>query len=237
VVSDLRADHRCVVPTLPLGSHRRPMRADADLSFLGHVELIAEFLERLDLRDVTLVQSDMGFAQLLAAEHPERLGRLVLLSAEAFDNYPPGLPGKAIGVASKLPGGVNAALQPLRVRALRRTPTTFGWMSKRPVPNDVMDRWLAPALHSREIRRDIGKYARSARKQQMVEATERLRGFERPALVVWSTEDKVMPPEHGRRLAELLPQGKLVEIDDSYTLIPEDQPARLAEAIRAFAAS
>ena len=43
-----------------------------------------------------------------------------------------------------------------------------------------------------------------------------------------------MPPEHGRRLAELLPQGRLVEVDDSYTLIPLDQPARLAQIIRDF---
>ena len=34
-----------------------------------------------------------------------------------------------------------------------------------------------------------------------------------------------MPPDHGRRLAELLPQGRLVEISDSYTLLPLDQPA------------
>ena len=26
VVSELRGDHRCIVPTLPLGAHRRPMR-------------------------------------------------------------------------------------------------------------------------------------------------------------------------------------------------------------------
>jgi pimeloyl-ACP methyl ester carboxylesterase len=44
-----------------------------------------------------------------------------------------------------------------------------------------------------------------------------------------------MPPEHGRRLADLLPQGRPVEIPDSYTLIPLDQPARLAEVIREFA--
>ena len=43
-----------------------------------------------------------------------------------------------------------------------------------------------------------------------------------------------MPPEHGRRLAELLPHGRLVEIDDSYTLIPLDQPAPLAQVIREF---
>jgi pimeloyl-ACP methyl ester carboxylesterase len=43
-----------------------------------------------------------------------------------------------------------------------------------------------------------------------------------------------MPPEHGRRLAELLPQGRLVEIADSYTLIPLDQPGQLAAAMREF---
>ena len=41
-----------------------------------------------------------------------------------------------------------------------------------------------------------------------------------------------MPPEHGRRLAELLPNGRLVEVEDSYTLIPLDQPEKLAQAIR-----
>jgi pimeloyl-ACP methyl ester carboxylesterase len=70
----------------------------------------------------------------------------------------------------------------------------------------------------------------------LVAVAERLPAFDRPALVVWASGDRVMPPEHGRRLAELLPQGKLVEVDDSYTLIPLDQPILLAGAIRAFAA-
>ena len=43
-----------------------------------------------------------------------------------------------------------------------------------------------------------------------------------------------MPPEHGQRLTELLPHGRLVEVSDSYTLIPQDQPARLAQIIREF---
>jgi pimeloyl-ACP methyl ester carboxylesterase len=237
VVPDLRADHRCVVPTFPLGAHRRPLKPDADLTLHGLARLLAELLEALDLRDVVLVQNDWGGAIVVAADGlSDRLARLVLVACEAFDNYPPGLPGKAIALASQIPGGVNAALQPLRLRALRRTPIAFGWMSKRPVPDDVMDAWLHPALTIPAIRRDIARYARSARREQMVAATERLRRFERPSLVVWATEDKVMPPEHGRRLAELLPQGRLVEIDDSYTLIPEDQPAKLAAAIREFTA-
>jgi pimeloyl-ACP methyl ester carboxylesterase len=235
VVEDVRRDHRCVVPTIPLGGHHRPMRPDADLTLHGLARLVAEFLDRLDLDDVVLVQNDWGGAIVVAGHGlTDRVGRLVLVACEAFDNYPPGVPGKAVALASKVPGGINAALQPLRFKALRRTPTAFGWMTKRPVPDDVMDAWLRPALTQKAIRRDVAKYARSARTHQMVEATEGLRSFDRPALIVWATEDRIMPPEHGRRLADLIPDARLVEIDDSYTLIPEDQPARLASAIGEF---
>jgi pimeloyl-ACP methyl ester carboxylesterase len=234
VVAELRADFRCVVPTLPLGSHEHPMHADADLSFRGHVRLIAELLERLDLPGVTLVQSDMGFAQLLAGERPELIARLVLTSCEAFDNYPPGLPGRTAGLAGKVPGGLNALVQPLRIRALRRLPMALGRMTKRPIPDEVTDAWLRPLLTRRAIRRDLTKYLKAVDKDVMREASEGVGRFGGPALVVWAAEDRVMPVEHGRRLAELLPDGRYVEIEDSYTLIPEDQPGELAAAIRDF---
>jgi pimeloyl-ACP methyl ester carboxylesterase len=235
VVAELCPEHRCVVPTLPLGGHRQPMRPDADLSMRGLSRLVAEFLERLDLRAVTLVENDWGGAHLLVSERGgERVARLVLTSCEAFYNYPPGLPGRAVWLAAKVPGGLNAMVQPLRLRPLRRLPMAFGWISKRPVADDVMDVWLRPALTQSDIRRDLLKYLRAVDKRDTLEAAERLRSFDRPALVVWAAEDRVMPPEHGRRLAEILPRGRLVEIADSYTLIPEDQPGELASAIRGF---
>jgi pimeloyl-ACP methyl ester carboxylesterase len=234
VVQELRADHRCVVPTLPVGSHRRPMRTDADLSLRGLAQLEAEFLERLDLRDVTLVGNDLGLFQVTAREYPERIARLVITSCEAFENIPPGLPGHTLALAARFPGGLNALVQPLRLRALRRLPLAFGWMSKRPIPDEITDAWLRPLLTQREIRRDLLKYLRHYSKTDLLAAAERLRSFDRPALVVWAAEDRVMPPKHGRRLAELLPDGRFMEIADSYTLLPEDQPGELARAIRQF---
>lgn len=233
VVADLRGDHRCVVPELPLGAHRRPMRPDADLSFDGLTGLLIEFIERLDLTDVTLVASDSGVSQLVAARRPGRLARLVLTPCEAFDNCPPGLPGRNLGRVARLPGGVNAMVQPLRLRPLRRLPLAYGWMSKR-VTDERLDQWLEPLLTQRAIRRDLTKFIRTADPGAFERVVDELRSFDRPALVVWATEDRVMPPEHGRRLAELLPQARLVEVDDSYTLIPVDQPAVLARAIRNF---
>jgi pimeloyl-ACP methyl ester carboxylesterase len=234
VVEELRGDHRCVVPTLPLGSHRRPMRPDADLTLAGFARLVSELLDRLDLRDVTLVQNDHAAALVLAGERPPRVAGLVISSCEAFENYPPGLPGKNMRLMAMVPGGIFVAMQALRLRALRRLPVALGWMSKRPLPDELVDRWLVPAQTQRGVRRDLRKYAASARRGQMLQVCERLRSFDRPALVVWTPEDRVQRPEHGRRLAELLPDARLVEIPDSYTLIMRDQPLAFAEAIRRF---
>ncbi|MCX2967752.1 MULTISPECIES: alpha/beta fold hydrolase [Streptomyces] len=236
VVADLRDDYRCVVPTLPLGGHRRPMRPDADLSGLGVSRLVAELLERLDLRDVTLVLNDWGGAQSLVADgRAGRVGRRVLTSCEAFDNYPPGLPGRNLYASAKLPGGIAAAFALLKARPMRRLPMTWGWMSKRPVPPAVMDGWFAPPWSSPEIRRDLRRYVLGVPPRGELPAwAEALRGFDRPALVAWAAEDRVMPPEHGRRLAGLPPRATHVEIADSYTLLPEGQPRRLTGHLRTF---
>jgi pimeloyl-ACP methyl ester carboxylesterase len=237
LVEDLRVDYRCVVPTLPLGAHRKPMRADADLSMQGYVRMIAELLERLDLREVTLVQNDHAAALVLAGgEDPalERVARLVISSCESFENYPPGLPGKNIRALAWLPGGVYFAAQSMRMRPLRRSPIGFGWMAKHPLPEALIDRWFAPLQQQRGVRRDVRKYMISGRRRQMISACERLAGFTRPTLVVWTPEDKVQRPDHGRRFAELMPDAHLVEIADSYTLIMRDQPEAFARAIREF---
>ena len=237
VVADLARDHRCIVPTLPLGAHRHGAAEDADLSLRGIARLVAELLERLDLRDVTLVGNDTGGAivQLLMADGAERVGRVVLASCDAFDNFPPGLTGRTLVRAGKLPPALfGLFMGQMRLRPLRRLPLAFGWLTKR--GDRATARWIRPVLERPEIRRDTVRALRAiaADRDLLVKTAERLPGFERPALVVWASEDRVMPPDHGRRLAGLLTQARLVVIGDSYTLIPQDQPERLAEAIRAF---
>jgi pimeloyl-ACP methyl ester carboxylesterase len=239
VVAELRRDFRCILPTLPLGAHRHPMNADADLSLRGQGRIIAELLERLDLRDVTLCFNDWCAAQVMIADgRVDRIARLALASCEAFENYPPGIPGRLAALSGKLPGGVAIMRRTLLNRALRRLPITFGSMSKRGVPDDVMRAWLAP-LAERDIKRDFRKYVGDIKqgKRDLLAATDALKTFDRPVLIVWAEEDRLMPPEHGRRLAATFPNSHLVEVADSYTLIPEDQPGVLADALRAFASA
>jgi pimeloyl-ACP methyl ester carboxylesterase len=244
VIADLSGDHRCVAPTLPLGAHRHPMRPDADLSLPGIARLVTEFCDRLGLHDVTLAGNDTGGAlvQLIMADSPASVTRVVLASCDAFDNFPPGLTGKALVASGRLsPGMFGLFMQQMRLRPVRRLPIAFGWLTKR--GDATVARWLRPVLTQAGIRRDTVRILRAARADAggtraglLVAAAERLPEFKHPALVVWAREDRVMPPEHGRRLAGLLPDARLVEVADSYTLIPLDQPARFASAVREFTA-
>jgi pimeloyl-ACP methyl ester carboxylesterase len=236
-IADLAADHRCIAPTLPLGAHRHAMRAGADLSLPGIARLVAELVDRLGLRDVTLVGNDTGGAlvQLLMSDGTAGVDRVVLASCDAFDNFPPGLTGKALMLSGKLPPPMfGLFMQQMRLRAVRRLPVAFGWLTRR--GDAATARWIKPVMTQPEIRRDAVRMLRAAAADTglLLRAAECFPGFDRSALVVWASEDRVMPPEHGRRLAEVLPQGRLVEVDDSYTLIPLDQPAKLAQVIREF---
>lgn len=236
VLDQLGPGYRVVRPTLPLGAHRIPMHPEADLSLRGIALLVGEFLDKLDLRDVTLVLNDWGGAQILLAEgRTERIGKLVLTACEAFDNYPPGLPGRSITAVVRVPGALRLLLAGMRFRAVRRAPGGWGWMSKRPVPKGLMDAWFEPARTQPEIRRDLAKYVLSTPgSQTLLDWSERMRTFDRPVLVVWAKEDRMMPRAHGPRLARLFPDARLVELDDTYTLIPLDRPARLAALLREF---
>jgi len=237
VTAALSPGHRCVAPTLPLGAHRRAMKAGADLSLPGIAKLVAEFLGRLGLDQVTLVGNDTGGAvvQLLAADGAPGVGRIVLASCDAFDNFPPGLTGRTLALAGQLPPALfGLVMQQMRLRPVRRLPVAFGWLTRR--GDAATARWIKPVLTQPDIRRETARMLRAvfADKRLLLRAAGSLPAFGRPALVVWAAEDRVMPPEHGRRLAGLLADARLLEIPGSYTLIPLDQPAQLAGAIREF---
>jgi pimeloyl-ACP methyl ester carboxylesterase len=237
VTAELRSEYRCLSPVMPFGAHRQPMRADADLSLRGMGRIVTEFLERLDLRDVVLCFNDWGGAPVMIADGGmERVGQLVLVSCETDGNYPPGLAGHAAWLSCNLPGGLAMMRWTLLRPHLRRLPFIFGQMTKHGVPDELMRDWLEP-LTRPEIRRDLSKYAGAAMtgKKEIRAATAALGSFERPVLVVWDREGKMMPNEDGRRLAESFPGSRLVELDDCYTLIPIDQPVELARVIREFA--
>jgi pimeloyl-ACP methyl ester carboxylesterase len=235
VVPRLAADARCIVPELPLGAHKRPMKPDAELSPRSVAAMLAELIDKLDLHEVTVVGNDTGGAicQLLVTEHPQRIGRLVLTPCDAFEHFfPPAF--KPMQLAAKIRGGLALTVQPVKIRAIRNSPIGFGWLSKRGIPEEAIDDALGTYFGNKAVRRDTEKFVRNVSKKDTLAAAERLRDFDRPALLAWAREDKFFKVKLAERLLERLPNGRLELIDDSYTFVPIDQPERLAELIREF---
>ena len=163
---------------------------------------------------------------------------MVLVSCKAFDNYPPGLPGRLQCLNAALPGGTFLTAQLLRPRWIRHLPVTFGALSKRRVPDDLFRSWIHPLRHNPKVRRDLTKYLRNVPKpQQLLEWADQQRTFAGPVLIVWARHDKLMPPTHAERLADHFQNAQLVWIDDSRTLTPIDQPQILTDHLRSFLAA
>jgi pimeloyl-ACP methyl ester carboxylesterase len=237
-LSDLLSQRglRCLMPTWPLGAHREPMRRDAELTMDGIAALVAELLTALDLDDVILLGVDTGgaIAQLVVADHPERVGALVLNSCDAFEHFPPPILRPLI-VAARLGALAFAgALAPLHTRAGRRR--AYGALSHHDL-DDLAREWLSPALSDRRVRHDLRRFTASLAPETTLRAAERLPRFERPALIAWSADDAFFPLDDARRLAAALPNSRLELIDGARSFSMLDAPRRLAALIGDFSST
>jgi pimeloyl-ACP methyl ester carboxylesterase len=234
VVDRLSDRYRCLAPDWPIGSQQIAMNPSADLSPAGIAATIAAFLEALELEDVTIVGNDSGGAmsQVLVTRQPERVGRLVLTNCDTHENFPPGM-FKAMVPLAKLPGAMAAMAAPFRIGAVARA--AFKPFARTPIPDALISSWMEPGMRDRGVRRDLKKVTVGMDKRYTLEAAEKLRGSELPILLTWAAGDRYFPISYAERLASEAGNARLVQIPDSKTFVPLDQPQRLADEIAAFA--
>jgi pimeloyl-ACP methyl ester carboxylesterase len=239
VVDRLADRFTCIALDLPFGAHRTPLGPDADLSAAGCGALVADALDALALDEVTLVGNDSGgaYSQIALSTRPERVARLVLTSCETpYDEFPPP-PFDGLPAAARDPETLGQLLFALEDPEVRKLPAAFGLLVKHPLDPPVSDAYALPCLRDPGVLHDTAKVMAGASTAAVHRAGATLiDGWRRPMLLVWSTEDPVFPVEHARRYAAALPDAQFVEIEDSYSFTPEDQPAAVAAAISSWAA-
>jgi pimeloyl-ACP methyl ester carboxylesterase len=228
-----RRGYRCIVPTLPLGSHTIPVRDATVLSLAGVAELINDAIVALDLSDVTLVGSDTGggLCQLVVDAHPDRIGRLVLTNCDAFDKCPPA-PFDLVFAVLRGPVSIKALFGLMRIPALRNSPLGFGLLLSRPDARLTAD-WIEPCLQDTRICRDLAALLRQVAKTDLTDVATRLPRFAKPVTLVWGQDDRVFTPSLGRRLAGVFSHGKLIEVPDAKTFVALDNPDAVIGAIAA----
>ncbi|MFC7450681.1 alpha/beta fold hydrolase [Rhodococcus daqingensis] len=222
--------YRCLLPTLPLGSHTRPMNPDADLDPPALADLAAEIVGQLGLRRVAVVGNDTGggLSQILAARHPDLVRTLILTACDAYEQFPP-RSLRAFFALGKAPGVLAFGGQLMRLRAARRFAIPRP-LSHRGVGDEVIAGWTR-SLRDPMLRRDTIKFFAGIDASHTLAAARQLRHYTGGALLVWGTDDRVFGLDLGRRLAADIPGARLEILDDCGAFVPLDAPDRVAGLI------
>jgi len=235
VIPLLRGSFRCIAPDLPLGGHAYPMNADADQTPGGVSQLIADLLEALDLRDVTLVGNDTGGAlcQITIARHPARITRLVLTNCDAYEAFfPPLISPFHYGARFFGTRFVDALAWVLRARAAQRI--LLGVVAARRMDDDVLDAYAGPLLRDAGVRRDLTRFLSTVSNRYTLDAARAFPHFLHPVLIVWGRNDLFFSARYAHQLQRDFPHAVLTFVSPSRAFVPEDQPDALAQCIVEF---
>ena len=235
VVPKLSEDFRCIVPDLPLGGHEVSLDLDADLTPRGVARIVADLIEALELRDVTLVGNDTGGAicQVVISEHPERVGGLVLTNCDAYEAFFPMLL-RPFQHAARLFGTRFVDLLALVLRARVAQRALLKTVASRRMDEATLDAYVGHLIRDAGVRRDLARFLGGVSNRYTLEAARSFPGFDRPVLIVWGDRDLFFSPRLALRLQHEFPNARLEAVSGSRAFVPEDAPERLAQLIGEF---
>jgi pimeloyl-ACP methyl ester carboxylesterase len=221
--------YRCIAPDWPLGSHSIPF--GSPLSPFGVADMIGEFADELSLEKPTLVGNDTGGAlcQMAVVRRPDLASRMVLTNCDAYDKFPP-QPFTYLVWVPYIPGAIALLANSMRIRATRRLPIAYGWLSKR-LPREIEDAFVQPVIHDKGVRADVAGFLRAAKKKDLMATAQQYGSIQIPVTLAWGEDDRAFKVSLAERMAHDMPNAELHRIPDSYTLVPIDQPERLAQLI------
>ncbi|TML35870.1 MAG: alpha/beta fold hydrolase [Actinobacteria bacterium] len=237
--------YRKMVPPLVEGGHRVICpdyagfgRSDKPIerewySYDGHVELMTELLEGLDVRDATVVVQDWGgpIGLRWAVENPDRVARLVILNTGLFT------------------GRVSKGFLAWRDFAVRNPDLPVGFVIQGATTTELPDEITAayeapfPDAHSKagaaQFPLLVPTTEEAVGAAEMKAVLDELSRWEKPALVAFSDSDPVFPyPRSGEVFSDLIPgAGEQVKIEGAAHFLQEDRGEEIAERVLEFPAA
>jgi haloalkane dehalogenase len=224
---------RCIAPDLP-GFGRSDKPTDFNwYSYDRHVEAIAPLLEELDLREATAVVHDWGgpVGLRLAAEHPDRFARIVIMDTGLFTGHQP----------------MTDAWVAFRDFVERTEDLPVGMLVRGACKHDPGDEVIAayeapfPSADSKAGARAFPLILPTSPEMPGAAAGQRvldtLREDQRPKLILWADSDPVIPPSVGERFAAAL--GTQIDhvIEDASHFLQEDQGPEIGRLIAEWLSS
>jgi pimeloyl-ACP methyl ester carboxylesterase len=227
--------YRVIMPTLPLGAHRHPMKAGTDLTPPGLAQIVVDLVLALGVDRPTLVSTDTftAITQMVLTTHAGVAGSAVLTSGDCFRYFFPPIFRhlQALGYA---PAMLKRVGKMTRHAGTRQSPLGFGLLTHRGVSDEVAIDWTESLINNREVRRDAAAVLRGIKTKHTMAAAKALPGVDVPVMLVWGEDDKAFPMKLARRLDALIPNCRLESVPGSATFVSLDAPDVLVDLIADF---
>lgn len=227
VIPRLEPHFRVIAPDF-LGHGYSDRRDFFDRSLRAQTRMILGLMDHLGLEQASFVGHDTGggVSLIMAIEHPERVDRLVLTNVVAYDSWPiddmvdlgnPNLRSKSPGeiaefVASGLPDGLHNADR---------------------LTDEFREGIVAP-YSDEEGKISLIRNASALNTNHTTALVEHHGTIRARTLCLWGVHDPWQTIGDGERLAEEIPNARLVRVENASHWIPQDTPERFSDEIIRF---
>ncbi len=207
-IKKLSKSYRCIaVDHLGFGLSDKPQ------NFAGrpreHAQNLSDFIQQLDLQNITLVVHDFGGPIGLAAtlDQPERIKQVVLFNTWLWETAS----NPAVKKINKIARSWLGKLLYLNLNFSPKVLLKKGFADKKALSKNIHRHYICPfpTKHSRQSLLRLAKslYGSSTWYQEQWEKLDRL--SEKPWLILWGTKDEFITTDYLKRWTDQLPQAEV----------------------------
>ena len=233
LVPSLSEKYRVILLDLK-GFGESPKPKDGKYSLYDQARLVVRFIEKHDLRHLTIIGHSYGggvaliTSLYLQKKAPGRLRRLILIDAIS---YPQELPQLIKIITTPVIGPIAVTLVPKRRQA--RSLLKLAYYDDEKIPEDAVEAYSEP-LRAPGAKHAVLKTAKQIIPSDLESLAERYKQLTLPVLIIWGSEDEIVPISIGTSLANDIPNSTFVVFDQTGHVPHEEKPGDTLKIINQF---
>ena len=198
-----------------------------DYSDAADVARVIALLDQLGVQQVIIAGHSMGgrIAWNLAAAHPERVSKLVLLAPDGFPD-----PKAKSDKTYEVPALMGLLPYSLPQWALRMGGVAPAFADERKLTPQMMQRYhdmmLAPGVRGATLER--------MRQTRNSDPVVRLQSIQAPTLLLWGEKDAFIPVSNAQDYLKAMPQARLVTLPGVGHVLHEEAPQTSVQTVLEF---
>jgi pimeloyl-ACP methyl ester carboxylesterase len=227
---ELTKNYRVIRMDLPAFGITGPNK-NADYSIKAYTAFLDQFLTKINVDSFYLVGNSLGgnIAWNYTAEHPKKIEKLILVDASGL---PTNKPQPAIFKMAKTPVLSSLFLYVTPKFFIRKNmKEVYGDKSK--LTDSLVTRYHKMALRVGNRQAFIDR-AKIDFKLGAKVNVDKLKSIQTPTLLIWGAKDTWIPLDNGKRMDRILPNSKLVVLENSGHVPMEENPTESVEILKAF---